>query len=123
MNAIVLAFTLKGQDFRKIAEAMRYINSQLEENTILIHGFMPREDVIKKRFDTEVVDTIESTFPIRLNLYNGGPLRNEMVEIACKLNAKVYVIGEIKEGVLEEVDLYKDAGLTIVGVSRFSCAL
>jgi hypothetical protein len=29
------------------------------------------------------------------------------------MNAKIYVIGEIKQGVAEEVSLYKEAGLSV----------
>jgi len=114
MNSIVLAFTLKGQDFLKIAERLLAIKKMIGENTVVIHGFMPRAEILKRNFSTDVVDVLERTFPIRLNVYNGKPLRNEMAYLASKLEAKVYVVGEIKEGVLEEVNFYKEQGLEIV---------
>ena len=52
----------------------------------MIHGFMPRAELEKRGFSFEVVDLLESTFPIRLNLYNGKPLRQEMVEVAAMLS-------------------------------------
>lgn len=110
LRTIVLSFTLKGQDFSKIKEAILDIKKKHfpTKNVILLHGFMPRAEVIKKGFSTEVVDFLEETFPIQLNLYaDGAPLRHEMVKIANHLDANVYFIGEIKEGVLEEYTLYK----------------
>lgn len=116
MKAIVLAFTLKGQEFHKISDALQTVKEKVGEDTVVIHGFMPRLEIEKRGFSTEVVDMLETTFPIRLNVYNGKPLRSEMAELASKLEAKVYVVGEVKEGVLEEVNFYKEQGLEIVEI-------
>lgn len=117
MEAIVLAFTLKGQKFEDIANAIKLIGSKTGNNNILIHGFMPRKEVEERKFDTSVLDFLEDFFPIRLNMYFGTPLRDDMADVATKLKATVYAIGEIKDGVKEEVDLYRAAGLTIVEIS------
>jgi len=115
MKAVILAFTLKDQDFDKIAEAVKSVKNFVGEDYIVIHGFMPRAEVIEKGFDTKVVDLLESTFDIRLNMYKDGkPLRKEMVEVGVKLNARVVVVGEIRDGVKEEVDMYVENGLTIL---------
>jgi hypothetical protein len=117
MKSIVLAFTLKGQDFHKISDALQIVKEQIGTDTIVIHGFMPKAEVEKRGFSTEVVDLLETTFPVRLNMYNNGkPLRTEMAEVATKLQAKVYIVGEIKEGVAEEVNYYKEHSLEIVEV-------
>lgn len=117
MKAIIIAFTLKGQDFGKISSIVKEIKNNLGDDTILIHGFMPRSEVIKRCFSTEVVDLLEDTFPLRLNMYNNGPLREEMAKVAQLLKAEsVYVIGEIKEGVAEEVEMYKKYGFRIMQI-------
>ena len=113
MRAIVLAFTLKGQEFPLIAEGIKKVAEEVGENVILIHGFMPREEVSKRGFSTEVLDLLETTFPVRLNMYNQKPLRNEMASVAKSLQATVFVIGEIKEGVAEELELYRNHALEI----------
>lgn len=116
MKAIVLAFTLKGQPFEKISEGLKQVKNIINDNTVVIHGFMPLQEVKQRGFGTEVVDELEKLFPVRLNMYNTKPLREEMADIASSLEAQVFVVGEIKEGVAEEVELYKKAGLTIVRV-------
>lgn len=117
MKAIIIAFTLKGQDFAKIKEQISLLSMKSGENTLLIHGFMPENEVLKRKFSTDVVDCLAAEFPVQCNMYlpgpDGGPLRLEMAEIGKKLDATVYVIGDAKEGVHEEVLLYEKAGLTI----------
>lgn len=105
MKAIIIAFTLKDQSFEQIKRHLIAIK-ETQSPTVVIHGFMPKKDVVERGFSTEVVDTLQELFPVQLNMYNGGPMRLEMASAASKLNAEVIVIGEIKEGVKEEVDLY-----------------
>lgn len=118
MQFIIISFTLKGQDFWKIKNKLQDIAKQ-NPDAILIHGFMPRKEVISKGFSTDVLDTLDTLFPIQLNMYKDGkPMREEMVKLSCKLNASIYFIGEIKEGVLEEHELYtgnKDECKTVSG--------
>jgi hypothetical protein len=113
MEAIVVAFTLKGQDQSKIFQRLIDV-AENNPNKILIHGFLPRKIVEEKNIPTDVVDTLEALFPVQLNMFDKAPLRAEMVEVAKKLNAKVYIIGEVKEGVKEEADLYNAASLEII---------
>lgn len=112
MKALVLAFTLKEQSIPEILNALKTVREEHPDH-ILIHGFMPRAEVVKRDFSPLIVDTLEQHFPVQLNMYRDKPLREEMVEVAKRLDAKIVVIGEIKEGVKEEVDLYSAAGLTI----------
>ena len=112
MDAIVLAFTLKGQEPEKIIEQIKKVRAA-HPNHILIHGFMPRKEVESKGWPTTILDALEENFPIRLNMYDGGPLREPMAVVASKLRANVLVIGEEKEGVAEEVKLYKQLGLSV----------
>lgn len=113
MNAIIIAFTLKGQDFEKIRLAIADLRLKLGADNILIHGHMPRIQVIRKGYDTKLCDLLDGAFPVQLIMFNEGTLREEMVKVGKKLEAKVYVLGEVKEGVATEVELYKAAGLTI----------
>jgi hypothetical protein len=112
MKAIVIAFTLKGQDFENILPQLRKVSEE-NPSCILIHGFLPRRVLEEKHIPTDVVNALENLFPVQLNMFNEKPLREEMVDVAKKLEATVYVIGEVKEGVAEEVELYKAAGLPV----------
>lgn len=114
MKAIVIAFTLKGQPFEKILAQLEKI-AQENPTQILLHSFMPRALVVEKGFPTIVLDAIDKLFPIQLNMFlHGAPLRTEMAEVAAKLEATVYVVGEIKEGVAEDVERYKEMGLPVI---------
>lgn len=107
MRAIVLAFTLKDQDQGKILAAVRVLKEE-HGNAICIHGHLSRKTVLEKHIPTAVVDAIEETFPITLCMHNGiKTLRSEMANIAHRLNAQVIVIGDVKEGVQDELDHYK----------------
>lgn len=113
MKAIILAFTLKGQDFEKIKTGVSNVRHLVGEDTILIHGHLPRAIAQKKGFPTDLSDMLDSAFPVQLIMYNKITLREEMAEVGKDFNATVYVIGEIKEGVEQEVELYKKKGLRI----------
>lgn len=111
MQAVVLAFTLKGQDEAKIIKRIQEVR-KTHPNVILIHGFMPRKLVEEKGWSTNILDELEK-FPVRLNMYDEKPLREQMAVTASKLGANVIVIGEVKEGVEEEIKLYKQLNLTV----------
>lgn len=114
MKAIVIAFTLKNQDFSAIEHRiLDIVVKEGNNNVVLIHGFMPRKDVEYWGYNTEVVDILDTMFPFQLCMFNGYPHREEMAAVAKKMDAKVYVIGNVNEGVQEELDLYDEAGLTI----------
>lgn len=114
MKLIVLSFTLKNQDFSKIAAAIIKIKESYTEELLLFHGFMPREEVVAKKFSTDVVDFIENNFPNRRSFYIAGKVdRAEMAACAYNCQATVYVIGEVVAGVKEEVDLYEEKKMKI----------
>lgn len=109
---IVIAFTLKGQDFAKIKQKLIEIHNWHDvDDVVLLHGFMPREVIIEKGFSTEVVDALDQLFPTQINFYKDGPLRELMAKAAIALNANLYFVGQIKEGVAEEAKMYEDAKL------------
>jgi hypothetical protein len=108
MKAIVLAFTLKDQDFEKIKFQISKIKERVGKDVILIHGFMPAEVARQKGFPTHVSNCLNKHFPVQLNMYNKGTLRTQMAVIASKLDADVYVIGNVTGGVSEEVNLYRE---------------
>ena len=114
-QAIVLAFTLKGQDQNKIIEKIKEASVKYADH-LCIHGFMTRKEVVEKKLPTDILDAIETYFPKRANFYVKGPLRQEMCEWAKLVNAIVVIIGEVKEGVQEEYNLYMAAGLNIVNI-------
>ena len=113
MKAIVLAFTLKGQDLEKVLSTLAAVKAD-HPDAICIHGFLPRKEVEARKIPTGVVDALDQHFPIQFNMFaDGKPLRKEMRTVAVRLDAQVCVIGEVKEGVAEEVGLYKAAELPI----------
>ena len=115
METIIVAFTLKGQDFEQIRLKLAVLAGKLPNPTLLIHGFLPKAVLEEKKIPTDVIDALTEYFPLQLNMFaNGKPLRAEMAEIASKLNATVYVIGEIKEGVAEEKALYEGKGVKVI---------
>jgi hypothetical protein len=116
LKFIVIAFTLKGQDQQEIFRMLDQVK-ELEPDAVLIHGFLPRSIVTERGFPTDVVDKLESLYPNQINLFNGQPLRHCMAEVAYATKATVYVIGEIKEGVAEEIDLYRSRSLNVVNLN------
>ena len=120
MNYIAISFTLKGQSFDSIKSTLEALSLQTHGtsgNTVLVHGFMPRQAVLEKGFSTEVVDTLSTLFPYQLNCFAGGvPDRKTMAVIIKESHGTVYTIGEVKEGVKEEVDLYEANGISVCGL-------
>ena len=112
MRFIAIAFTLKGQSFEEIQlvlEKLSIMHNATNGNVCLVHGFMPRAVVLEKGFGTEVVDTLDKLFPYQLNCYVGGPQRQIMSDIIKQQKGLVYSIGEVKEGVAEEMAEYEKA--------------
>jgi hypothetical protein len=116
MKVIVIAFTLKGQDQQEIFKLLDQVK-ELEPDAIVVHGFLPRDVVIERRFPTDLVDKLDELFPDQINLFNGQPLRHCMAEVAKATGATVYALGDIKDGVAEEVDLYRARGVNVVNIS------
>ena len=114
MKVIVLAFTLNGQSVKKILEAIQDIKKEYPE-AICIHA-LPIHQMLDKIDEQDVFYNLEENYPYQLNLFNdksGQPLHKELCSVAVNLKAQVCVIGEVKEGVAEEVELYKAAELPI----------
>lgn len=107
---------MKDQPFEQIKPSLEYLSKALGAQVglvCLVHGFMPREVVVEKNFSTEVVDTLKSLFPIQLNCYNDGPQRDIMASVIKQTDGVVYTIGEVKEGVLDEVRLYEESNIFV----------
>jgi hypothetical protein len=116
MKFIAIAFTLKGQNQQELFKLLDQVK-ELEPEAVLIHGFLPRSVVVARQLPTDVVDKLHSLFPVQINLFNGQPLRHCMAEVAYATDATVYALGDIKEGVAEEIDLYRARGLNIVNIT------
>lgn len=116
MKAIAISFTLKNQPQDKIFAKLEVIQ-KANPDALLIHGFLPKKILLEKGFPpTDVIDKLEELFPVQLNMYNEKPLRKEMAQVAVKLNARVYVIGNIIEGVEEDVNSYEKEGVQFTHV-------
>lgn len=120
MKYIAISFTLKDQPFDSIKFVLEELSRQTggkSGHTVLVHGFMTRQAVIEKGFSTEVVDALSELFPYQLNCFvNGVPDRKRMAVIIKESRGTVYTIGEVKEGVKEEVDLYEANGINVSGL-------
>lgn len=116
MEAIVIAFTLKGQELKKIIPQIISIHKK-HKRAVLLHGFMNRKTVVRSGYDTTLVDALYSIFPWQFNFYNPAyenPVRrDELAAVAKVLNAQVYIIGDIVDGVKAEYELYSKMGLMI----------
>ncbi len=115
--AIVIAFTLKGQDFHKKILPVLEVIAKNNPDAFCIHGFMPKHVLEEKGLSMGVCDALYKLFPWQLNIYNNGVARHEMARITSLLNAQVYVIGDVIDGVKEEVEMYEILGLTITKLS------
>ena len=117
IDTIAIAFTLKGQTFEEIKPALHKLSELLggkEGRVVLAHGFMTRQAVVEKGFSPEVVDALAELFPFQAGFFvNGKPQRNLMADFLKKTEGVVYAIGEIKEGVLVEVELYESMQIPV----------
>lgn len=113
MKTIVIAFTLKNQDEHLIAGGIKKIYEKVGA-CIVLSGHLPTVLVNRKKFDNFISNQLDLYFPMRLCLNDGVQVfRKELAAMAMKLDAEVYVIGEIRDGVKEEIDLYTEAGLPV----------
>lgn len=111
-----VAFTLKGQDFSRIEPILEEIaNYPVPDGAtmVLVHGFLTRKVCEEKGIPLTVVDALDRLFPVQTGFYdeeNGVVNREAMADYLNSFKGIVYVIGEVKEGVAEEVELYKSKG-------------
>lgn len=116
MKYVAVSFTLKGQAFADIYKVLEMISNQVggkSGDTILVHGFMPRDIVLDKGFTTNVLDGLWELFPVQINCYSNGPERQRMAHILKETKGSVFTVGSVIEGVAEEVALYEGAGITV----------
>lgn len=110
MKYIAVSFTLKDQDFKKIAKSLEELVSTFDQTPLLIHGFMPREIVEEKGYSTDVVDLLDRLFPNKqLNVYDSDlvKMRLDLAQFVRYFKADVYIIGDVYAGVSDEVALYE----------------
>lgn len=121
MRYVAVSFTLKEQSFTAIQRILSLISDRVDGKsgkTVLVHGFMPREEVINKKFSLDVLDKLSELFPVQINCYqNGKPNRVLMASILKETKGEVYIVGSIIDGVAEERDLYKAAGVEVYSLS------
>ncbi len=72
--------------------------------SVLHHGFLPREEFIKRGFPTELVDTLDELFPMQVKYNINGELDIENMVQAVK-NYKIFVIGDVSDGVHKDIEL------------------
>ena len=129
---ISIHFTIKGQTIAEINEKLdKYITENqgtlpfdFSESTtprsILHHCFLPEKLVIEKGFSTEIYDDIlHSISEHKVCWYGTSDYglvwdRRYMLENLAKLNGLAVFIGEIKEGVQEELEIAKELGIDVL---------
>ena len=112
MKTIAISFSLRGQQLEDIYPFLKDINESAGP-CLLIHGNLPRKEVIKRGLPTDMIDMLDELFPIQLNFWDQKVLREEMGNYAKTLGAEVYIIGDVKDGVKDEENIYKSKGLPI----------
>ncbi len=113
---IAISFSLKGQSLENILPVLNDLAQKHKEET-LVHAFMPRAELVRRNYDTGLVDALDGLFPFQRNFFNietGGPLRTQMAEHVAKNRGTVYIIGELIDGVNDEAELYESAGAEVV---------
>jgi len=118
-------FTIKGQELSRIEQKFQDWSKGhdlLDENNtgVRVHNcFLSRKDVEERGFDTGVVDFIESlTDANDINWFYSSPTlamsRVQMLTTIKRLGGIAIFVGEIKEGVLEEMNLARELGVNII---------
>jgi len=115
-KTIAISFTLEGQDFNKISEKLESIKADVEskleegEEIELAHGFMLREEVVKQKLSTEIVDKLDALFPRQVHFVNQGVAdesdTERMADYVQQRNGDVYFIGDVKDNVLKDWDTF-----------------
>jgi hypothetical protein len=118
-------FTIKDQEldviqdkFQKFVNESGLLNE--ENSTVRIHScFLPRKVVEKQGFDTALVDYLETlTDNNDVNWYYAGTTlgmsRIQMLENIKRLGGVAIFIGEVRDGVLEELNLAKEIGTVFI---------
>jgi hypothetical protein len=122
---IAISFTLRGQDVDAILSAVEQVADQ-NPMAILISGFMPPDVVRAKNFDPKVADRLAELFGAKLDFYDrksDAPLRDEMIKAASLVNAKLYILGKITDGVSLEYDMYRKVlpseNITLIDINNY----
>ncbi len=113
---IAISFSLKGQPLEAILPVLKELALKHREET-LVHAFMPRAELVRRDFDTGLVDALDGLFPFQRSFFHietGGPLRTQMAEHVARNRGTVYVIGGRIDGVNDEAELYRSAGAEVV---------
>lgn len=118
-----LHFTIKGQSVEEIKQAFAdfVVDQHFYPNVgIMHHCFLPRKIVTEKGFPTELVDFLDEVTP-RNVCWNDGITdihdhRLSMIQHMTATNGLAIFIGEIKEGVAEELDLCHKWGLQTIKI-------
>jgi len=119
-------FTIKEQSLDVIKEKLNNFlkenkdNLVFDENTVLHHCFLPREVVKEKGFSTDLVDFLDTICPNQVRWFGVAPTLEKsrllMLNNLNGMDGSAIFVGEIKEGVKEELDLAMDCGVDIIQI-------
>jgi len=117
---IAVSFTLNNQSFERISSVFYELVDNLEDyygkNLFIIHGFLPREVVELMNYPTSIVDMFDEKFPnrqINCHDFDLTKMRLDLAQYIRYFKADVYVIGDIREGVADEVANYQAMGIKV----------
>lgn len=114
-SAISIHFTLKNQSIEKLKKAIQeVVESYVRDNKsdITFHCFLPKEDVIKKGWSTEVYDELLEPYFGNLVCMNyvNKPInvnREDLFKTLKAMNGVAFFIGAIVDGVQDEFEMAK----------------
>lgn len=123
-------FTLKEQSLDSIKEKLRkwYCENvgtidltSKDRQTVMHHCFLPREIVIENAYSTSLVDMLDTITKTQVRWYNAGiegltESRWRMFENLKRVGGVAIFIGDIKEGVKEELEIANEKCIPVIHV-------
>ena len=130
---VSIHFTIKGQSVGEIAGKLEnarkdgllpfeFSIEEQEVRTVLHHCFLPEKLVKERKFSTEIYDRVLNPMTVhQVCWFDASHLgllwsRKLMLENIKKTNGVAVFVGEIKEGVEEELRLAQNAGVEIIHI-------
>lgn len=118
-EVISIHWTPKGQDVDEFEKNVAFIAGVCSAQDVhLIHGFMTREMVEEKGFPQTINDALDRWFPGHESVWKDGVLNRNL--LSCGQDV-AFVIGELKEGVLEEYKMLKQHQIQVLFLRETSC--
>ena len=104
---------LTDAEFNKHIEHIVQVCKENEPNkqVCLINGFMDKQSILDKDWDTHKRDILNYVFSCQINFwYRGGIHRDFLTSLASYIPIKCFVVAEPNENVQKEIDAIYNSG-------------